>query len=172
VSKSAINAKRRAALRQQMKRDQRKRLLHEAMEEVGDLVAVPSRGIDPAIAIQDVLDSLVALYRYATAKVAFLAEDEYFVDTIAGAVPSKWIREQERLGMQIVHVAAKAAGMGLAERAVRIQEAQAAMFAVVLEEALKQQKLDFDQRRAIMAGVAEGLDTIETRGIEALEKVA
>lgn len=172
MSKSATNAKRKAALQAQTKKVERKRLLHEAMAEVGDLVAVHSRGVDPAIAVQDILDSLMSLFKVATAKVAFTPEDEYFIETIAGPVPNKWLREQERLMMQIVHVSSKAASMGLAERAVRVQEAQAAMFAMVLEKVLLNKGLDFDARREIMAGVAEEFDSIEARGVDLMERVA
>lgn len=172
VSRREKNAARRASLLAQVERDRKKQLLHEAASTVADLVPAPRRGIDPAEGIQEILDNLMALYRLASSKVFFLAADDYFKDTIAGPVPNEWIREQERLGMQVVHVAGKAASMGLAERAVRIQEAQAAMFATILEAALKQQGLEIDDRRSIMNKVAEELDAIEARGVELLERVA
>lgn len=146
-------------------------MLHEALEEVKDLTPAPRRGVDPAEAIQEILDNLQAMYRYATKRVVFMTENEYFRDTIAGPIPNEWIREQERLGMQIVHVAGKASSMGLAERAVRIQEAQASMFATILEEALKVHGLTMEDRRTVMNIVAERLDDIETQGYELLEKV-
>jgi hypothetical protein len=119
------------------------------------------RNMDPTEAIQLVLDNLAAMYSHATMQVLTLSEDEYWRETMSGPIPHEWIREQERLGMQIVHTAGKASQMGLAERMVRIEEQQAAIFQVVIEQALIKIGIEADDRRRVHTMIAEGLEDIE-----------
>lgn len=155
----------------QAKKRRNRRLLMEAQTEAAEFAPAPKKNVDPAQAVQEILDNIIAMYRYSTAQVATLDERDYWRDTIAGRVQNEWIREQERLGMQAVHVASKAAAMGLAERAVAIQEAQAAMFAMVVEQVLTEFKMSSDQRRKIHTRIAERLEDIELEPV-ALERVA
>lgn len=141
-------------------RDDR-RLLLQAHGRSAEFAEGVRLHLDPADAVSEILDNIMSQYRYATEQVFTLHEDEYWRKTIAGLVPHEWVREQERLAMQAVHVAGKAAGMGLAERQVRLQEAQAAIFSTVVEAALTASGLDMETRRSIHQKIAEGLEDIE-----------
>jgi phosphosulfolactate synthase (CoM biosynthesis protein A) len=157
----AKTARRKAAQKELVQHLRNKRLLLEATEEAGAFASKMRTHSDPAEAVSEILDNIMTMYRQASMRVMTLGMDEYFRDTIGGQVPNEWIREQERLGMQAVHVAGKAAGMGLAERQVRIQEAQAAIFGTVVEAALVAAGLSMDDRRAVHQSIAEGLEDIE-----------
>lgn len=136
----------------------RRRLLVEVREEAKEFAQGLRTDVDPADAVQFVLDQMTAAYFYATEKAMGLSEDEYWMDTLGGKVLHPWLREQERLGLQIVHVAGKAASMGLAERQVFLQEQQAAMFANVVDAVLRKLDIPYDTRQQIHGGIAEQLD--------------
>lgn len=138
----------------------RRQALHEVRQEAAEFCEGLKLSTDPAEAIQQILDTMVARWQYASQQVWSLREDEYFVDTIAGKRLNEWIAEEERLALQIVHTAAKAANMGLAERQVRLQEQQAAIFATVVEAALKNAGIDSETRRSIHQGISTKLDDI------------
>jgi hypothetical protein len=139
----------------------RRRLLVEVRSEAKEFSEGLRRGMDPADAVQIILDNMMSAYEYATQQVWTLQEDEYFTETIAGKRLNEWIVEQERLSLQIVHTAAKAAAMGLAERTVKLQEQQAAIFAAVVERALVQAGVGSEERRSIHQHIGEGLDDLE-----------
>jgi hypothetical protein len=139
----------------------RRRMMLEVRREAAEFCKGLSRNADPATVVQVVLDNIYTAYEYATQQVMELTEDEYWFEALGGKIPNHWIREQERLGMQLVHVAAKASAMGLAEREIHLQEAQAALFASVLDAALKEAGLTIDQRHGIHVGVSRRLDDIE-----------
>lgn len=150
------------ALGEAMKETQkRRRLLLEVRQEAAEFAKGLRRNIDPADGVQTILDNMMTQYEYATQQVMTLDEDEYWEMTITGKKLNHWIVEQERLGLQIVHVAGKAASMGLAERQVRLQEQQAAIFATIVEAALVHAGLNADQRRSIHEGISSRLEDIE-----------
>lgn len=153
-------------------RMRRKRLLAEVRSEAAEFAKGLDRGIDPAEAIQRILDNMMTAYEYALEKMFTLPEDEYFHDTITGKVLNPWVREQERLALQITHIAGKAAGLGLAERQIRLHEQQAAIFATVVEAALVKAGVGTDQRRQVHEGVATGLDDITLAAENVRELVA
>lgn len=136
----------------------RRRLLTEVREEAKEFTDGLTRNMDPAEAVQRVLDNVMSMYDYATQQVFTLAEDEYFRESLGGPVVHEWIREQERLGLQVVHVAAKASAMGLAERQVRVQEAQAALFAIVVEQVLQELGLGNEDRHRAHTLIAAKLE--------------
>lgn len=156
--RDAKNRKSHATVGEAMRR---RRMLVEVRQEAAEFTKGLYRGQDPAEAVQMVLDNMTTAYEYATQQVMELPVDEYFVDTVTGKRLHHWIVEQERLGLQIVHTAAKAAAMGLAERQVRLQEQQAAIFATVVEAALTAAGLNADQRRSIHEGIATRLEDIQ-----------
>mgnify|MGYP006150958511 CR=1 FL=1 len=149
-----------------------RRLMLEVRKEASEFAEGLARNVDPASAVQFVLDNIASAYEYATQQMWTIPEEEYWRDTIAGKIPHEWVREQERLGLQLVHVAGKAAAMGLAERQVRMQEAQAAIFATVVEAVLVEVGLDGDKRRLVHQGIAMRLDDIVGTATELTEKAA
>lgn len=151
---------------------QHRRLLAEVRQEAAAFARGLDRGIDPAEAVQRILDNMMSAYEYALEKMFTLAEGEYFHDTMTGKVVNPWIREQERLALQITHIAGKAAAMGLAERQVRLQEQQAAIFATVVEAALTAAGVGTDQRRRVHESIAARLDDITVDPDAVLELVA
>lgn len=148
-----------------------RRLLAEVRSQAAEFAVGLDRGVDPAEAIQRILDNMMTAYEYALEKMFTLQEDEYFTDTITGKVLNPWVREQERLALQITHVAGKAAAMGLAERQVRLQEQQAAIFATVVEAALVRAGIGSDERRKVHENIAVGLDDI-TLGADAVRDIS
>lgn len=144
----------------------RRKMLMEVRAEAAEFCEGLARNIDPAEGVQQVLDNLMDRYEYATQQVYLLDEDEYWLNSLGGKVVHHWIREQERLGLQLVHVAAKASAMGLAERTVRVHEAQAALFAQVVEKALVASGMAAEDRRTLHAAIAEGMMTIEGTATE------
>lgn len=154
------NAKNRESSLTLGERMQHRRLLAEVRGEAAEFAKGLDRGIDPAEAIQRILDNMMTAYEYALSQMFTLPEDEYFTDTMTGKVLNPWVREQERLALQITHIAGKAASLGLAERQVRLQEQQAAIFATVVDAALKAAGIGTDERRQVHEGIAKGLDDI------------
>lgn len=140
---------------------ERRRLLVEVRLEAAEFTTGLRRGQDPAEAIQLILDNMMTAYEYATQQMMELEEDDYFVESLGGKRLHHWIVEQERLGLQLAHIAGKAAGLGLAERTVRVHETQAALFAQVVEKALVAAGMPLDQRRQLHASIAEGMMTID-----------
>lgn len=149
-----------------------RRLLAQVHEEARELALSGKRAdIDPADAVQEVLNAMMAMYRHATLQVAALEEGEYWRETVAGPIPHEWIREQERLGLQVVHTAGKAAGMGIAERRVRLEEARAILFAGIVDSVLRRFEVPADQRALMHEAIAAGLDDIVASGAEVDPKV-
>lgn len=144
----------------------RKRILAEVRQEAAEFAVGLKRNQDPAEAVQFILDNMITAYEYATQNVMQLPEEDYFVEVLGGKRLHHWITEQERLALQIVHVAGKAAGMGIAERQVRLQESQAAIFATVVEAALQQAGLNAELRRSVHQGIATRLEDIEGTAVE------
>lgn len=139
----------------------RRRLLLEAAQEAGQFAEGVRLNVDPADAIQQILDNMMMAYNYSLEKMFTLTEDEYFEDTITGKRINPWIAEQERLALQVTHIAGKAAAMGLAERVVRLQEQQAAIFATIVEAALNAAGIDAEDRRKVHEGIAIRMEDIE-----------
>lgn len=159
-------AKRKAAAELSATRFQHRRTLAEVREQAAEFAGVMKKGVDPAEAVQDILDEAHGAWQYANEQVLRLPEDEYWVESLGTKVPNPWIREQDRLMHMVLQIASKAASMGLAERMVRLEEIQAEIFSAVVEAALIQYGLNFDQRRSIHESIAQGLDDIEANGAE------
>lgn len=140
---------------------ERRRLLVQVRQEAAEFATGLKRGQDPADAIQQVLDNMMSAYEYATQQMMELPVNEYFVPTLGGMRLHHWIVEQERLGLQLTHIASKAAALGLAERTVRVHEAQAALFAQVVEKVLTAAGMPLEERRVLHAAIAEEMMTIE-----------
>jgi hypothetical protein len=166
AARRAKNEARKAEMQRLGDQFKRRKLLVEVRQEAAEFAQGLKRNADPAEAVQEVLDNLISAYQYATQKMMELPTDEYWVDTLGGKVVHEWIREQERLGLQVVHVAGKASAMGLAERQVRLQEAQAAIFASVVDEVLKSLGLGTEQRYKAHELIAARLDGDILEGTE------
>lgn len=145
---------------------ERRRLLVQVRQEAAEFTQGLKRGQDPAEAIQLVLDNMVTAYEYATQQMMELPVDEYFVPTLGGMRLHHWIVEQERLGLQLTHIASKAASLGLAERTVRVHETQAALFAQVVEKVLTARGMPLEERRTLHAAIAEEMMTIDSTARE------
>lgn len=150
----------------------RRRLLTQVRQEAAEFAQGLKRGMDPAEAVQIVMDNITTAYEYATMQVMTLEEDEYWTDSLGGQVPHQWIREQERLGLQLVHVAGRAHSMGLVERAITLKEAQAALFANVVEAVLREVGLPMDTRHQIHRAVGEKLAVLEGTATEVPRSIA
>jgi hypothetical protein len=118
-------------------RKKARRMLAEWRKEATEFGASLSRNIDPTKAVQQLLDGAHASWLYAQMQMLQLTEDEYFEEQMGMTVPNKWIREEDRLAGKVLVIAAKASNMGLAERQVRLEEQQAALFGKVVEAAIR-----------------------------------
>jgi hypothetical protein len=145
-----------------------RRALAQVRKDAKEFAESMRTGVDPAEAVQDVLDEVHGAWQYATQQVMHLDESDYWVDSLGMKVPNHWIREQERLANMIVTIAGRAAGMGLAERMVRLEEMQAEIFGRAVEAALVAAGLNFDQRQAIHGTIAENLDDVEALGTDVI----
>lgn len=99
-------------------------------------------------ALQEVLDGLVQDLRF-TQKMCDALDDSpsrpLWRDTMVGRLPNEWIRLRDHYREQVGHLALSIEAKGLAERSVRVQEAQAVMMAQMIREAAERAGLDASQ---------------------------
>lgn len=145
---------------------QRRRMLLEVREEAAEFTQGLKRDVDPAEAVQLILDNMTTAYEYCVQQMMALDEEDYWQPALGGPVLHPWIREQERLGLQIIHAASKAVSMGLAERQVKLQEQQAAIFATVVEAVMVELGLSSEVRHQAHALIATRLEDIEGTATE------
>lgn len=120
-------------------------------------------GVSTADALQGCLDRVVALWRHAASEVDALAEDEVFTllissTGVANEVPNVWIQHEAELRKEIEHLAATMTGLGIAERRVRIEEAQAALLVASIRDAAVEAGISHDQIRLLGEHLRARLD--------------
>lgn len=141
-----------ATARQQRKSRQ---LVHAARREVELRRTVEARDHNPAEVLQEALDTLVAEARFAQSKVDALSVDSMFVDSMVGKIPHHWIKARDYYLQRVENCAKDMVRLGLAERAVQVQEAQAVLVAQAVRQAMEAEGMDADQIRAVGARLRE-----------------
>ena len=136
------------------KRAARQRAFRELLEHASGAGINISLGISTADALQECLDRAVALFRFAASKVDELPEDDIFEIQVGpnGAtsiVPNRWRIFEDAARAEIERLAATMTGLGIAERKVRIEEAQAALLVASIRDAAVEAGISHDQVRLL-----------------------
>jgi len=128
----------------------KRRLRGEAVAEVAGQRQAPTVRASHLEVLQETLDQMVADYRYCQKKVNDLPEADIWRETmLGGKIPNEWIRLRDEYGSNLQHVAIKLTQAGIADRAVRVQEAQAALLAQRVRDAAERAGLSQTQIRAL-----------------------
>ena len=117
--------------------------------------ATPVPGTTPEMLFENLLDQINGQLHQVNTAVSEIPADEMWRDTIAGRQPNEWIVLQKDLMDRAFRFAHSALGMNLKRRQVEVEEAQAAMVAFMLKEALVRAGLPARQQKDIMAAVRE-----------------
>lgn len=132
-----------------------RRLVHAARREVELRRTVDERGHNPAEVLQEALDSLVAELRFAQSEVDALSVSGLFVDGMIGLVPHHWVKARDFYLQRVENCAKDMVRLGLAERTVRVQEAQAVLVAQAVRKAMEAEGLSVEQVRGVGARLRE-----------------
>lgn len=134
-----------------------KRLRWAAEREISQLQRSVSVDftVDPVTALQEVLDGAVADLRASQARVNDLEESVLWRDTMVGKIPNEWIRIRNDLRNEVERIANNMVRNGIADRAVQVSEAMAAMLVPVFTEMMLQLDLTPEQK-ALVPSVIEG----------------
>jgi hypothetical protein len=151
--------------RRKKRRNENRKLLRE-VNRVAAMEAVVERDVDPADALQDVLDAAVARLHVAMAHANELDEDEVFRDTMMGKIPNEWLRLEKDLRSEVAVLAGRMIGLNIAGRQANAAEALATAIAPVLSGVFDGLGLTAAQKRKAPELVREHLQLIEGRGYE------
>ena len=132
-----------------------------AVEASAAARAAAPLGADPAEALQEVLDLHVAELRYAQAKVDALPDNELWRDTMVGRIPNEWIRLRDEKAAAVQTTANNILRAGIADRAVRVQEAQLLLVVTAIHRAAERAGLSRTDVRKLGSALREELPAIE-----------
>lgn len=113
-----------------------RRRLKEARTDVERRRSATRLDVMPIDAIQEVLDSLTADLRLSQKMVDGLKEEDLWRDTMVGKLPNEWIRLRDEYRDKLATLAGSMIARGIAEKAVNVRAAQAALMATMVKEAL------------------------------------
>jgi hypothetical protein len=124
-------------------------------------------GISTADALQECLDRAVALFRTAAAEVDRIPIDDLFITEISSngstrTVPSPWLVMEDAARKEIESLASSMTGLGIAERKVRIEEAQAQLLVASIRDAAISVGIPHDQVRALGAALRQRVEEATT----------
>jgi hypothetical protein len=134
----------------------------------------PPTRTDPVETLQEILDWKKRDLLAAQARVEQLAEGDLWRDTMVGRIPNEWIRLRDEYLTTCFHVAQSMVKNGIADRAVRVQETQAALMVVMVKRAAERAGLDASQVRALGEALRDEVedrragrtDDVEAKAIE------
>lgn len=104
---------------------------------------------NPIDVIQEVLDGYVADLRFTQRMVDSLEEPELWRDTMVGRIPNEWIRLRDDIREKAATLAGAMVSRGIAEKAVNVRAAQAALMATMVKEAMRRAGLPQEAIRAV-----------------------
>jgi hypothetical protein len=128
---------------------------------------VPEPDIEPADAIQFVLDRAVHMLKNAVEGVSQLEPDEIWRDTMVGRIPNEWIRLEEDLRKEVTQIAGRMLQLDIDGRRADAAEAVAVLLAPILEHIFKELKLTKKQKELAPSAVHSGMKLLEGGRIEA-----
>lgn len=171
------------------KSETRRRIFRELVHIAAEQGASIELGVSTADALQECLDRAVALYRFSAAQVDAIrrdatdgwdpddpdtalsnlpVEDDPLFSVIKNPqgpdliVPHRWLTMEREARVEVEKLAAMMTQLGIAERVVRVKEAEAALLVAAVREAAIEAGLDNDQVRrlgeALRRQVEEGLN--------------
>lgn len=116
--------------------------------------------------MQECLDRAVGGMRYAASEVDKLEPDEFWVSKYDAqgnrlTEPNKWYQLELTCREEVERLAGMMAQLGLAERAVRVEEAKAALVLSAIRDAARDAGLSQTQMRALGAGLRDRLEQQE-----------
>lgn len=104
-------------------------------------------------ALQETLDGMVQDLRFTQRQCDALemgeGEGKYWRDTMVGKIPNEWIRLRNDLRQQVAHLSLSLEAKGIAERGVRVKEAQAVLMAGMVRTAAERAGLTPQQVAAL-----------------------
>lgn len=104
---------------------------------------------NPVDVIQETLDGLVADLRFTQKMVDQLPETDLWRDTMVGRIPNEWIRLRDEYRQEASALAGSMITRGIAERAVNVRAAQAALMATMVKEAMRRAGLPQEAIRSV-----------------------
>jgi hypothetical protein len=116
--------------------------------------------VTPGQAIQAVLNVAAGQFAYCTAMVGGLSEEQMFEESMAGAVPNRWVRLQISIMDRIKQYSRAASDMGIQERQMNLAEAQTAMMGQLLERVMDAVDLTPKQRKQVGPAIREALPAL------------
>jgi hypothetical protein len=133
-------------------------------------------GISTSDALQETLDRAVAIWRFCVQQVdehsMGIAEDGEvvgFFETQAGpggaliTVPNRWVAYEREARIDVENLAASMTRLGIAERNVRVAEAQAVLLAASVREAAIEAGIAPEQVRTLGEAIRKKLSDARTR---------
>jgi hypothetical protein len=114
-----------------------RRALAEARASVADRRSAQRLDVNPVDAIQEVLDGLTADLRLTQKMVDTLPENQLWRDTMVGKLPNEWIRLRDEYRDRTAALAGSMVARGIAEKAVNVSAARAALMATMVKEAMR-----------------------------------
>lgn len=145
----------------------KRRLLHQARQEAARQAEGVRLDADPAVALQEVLDRSLVMMRYAASQADELDSDSLFVSGWTGGengsfakVPHEWLRLEADLRQEVATLAGRMVQLGIADRAVALEEAKAAILINAILAAARKSGIARDQIKALGPAIREELQTI------------
>jgi hypothetical protein len=148
--------------RSQKRSEARRKIYGELAAIAADQGHPVELGITTSDALQGCLDRAVQHFRYCASRADELDEDELFVSEVGPGgslltVPNKWLRLETEMRKEVEHLASMMTSLGIAERRVRVEEAQAILVAQKVQEAALEAGIPHEQVRAMGASLREKL---------------
>lgn len=149
-------------------RKMRNRAVAQCMDDASRYLAgKPLDPIDPADALQFVLNRGVALLAYASERVDTLPEDELYISTPFGPVECAWLVMEEKLRKEVGYTAARMVDIGIADRAVQLEEAKAALFVRAVMEAAREAGISRDKIKQLGPAIRVQLELLSGEAVAA-----
>lgn len=141
--------------------NKRARLMREVHREAAHGTLGIRLNINPIDALQEVLDRAVALLRHYADEADNLAEDKLLVDTAFGRMPHHWVRLEQDARAEVERIAGGMVRNGIADRAVKVQEAKAILMVQAIVAAAEEVGIPRAQVRALGPAVRQRLLALE-----------
>ena len=125
-----------------------RKLLAEARAVTSTRRSSTRLDVNPVDALQEVLDGLTQDLRLSQKMVDGLQEKELWRDTMVGKIPNEWIRLRDDYRDRTAALAGSMVARGIAEKAVNVSAARAALMATMVQEAMRRAGAPQDMIRA------------------------
>lgn len=142
----------------------RSRQLKAARAEVARRVDGVRFDIDPADALQEVLDRAVSMLRVVGSNADEVKEDEMTVMTAFGPIENMWLRLERDLRQEVGALAARMVQIGIADRAVKVQEAKAVLLVQAIQAAAREVGIPRDKVKALGPALRTNLELMSGEG--------